>query len=165
ELWIRGPMVIPGYWNNPQANAANFTDGFWHSGDLGSIDAEGFVYIHDRLKDMINRGGYKIFSVEVEHCLVSYNGIIEAAVISRPCPVLGERVHAVIYAPDLQNDSLAKQSAAIEAITNHCRQRLADYKVPESILLYPEALPRNANGKLLKRQLRLALEAQQSVKS
>ncbi|MEY3155362.1 MAG: hypothetical protein RL109_1780, partial [Pseudomonadota bacterium] len=104
ELWIRGPMVIPGYWNNPEANGANFTDGFWHSGDLGSIDAEGFVYIHDRLKDMINRGGYKIFSVEVEHCLMSYSGIIEAAVISRPCPVLGERVHAVIYAPDLQSD-------------------------------------------------------------
>ncbi|MEY3705881.1 MAG: hypothetical protein RL585_438 [Pseudomonadota bacterium] len=160
ELWIRGPMVIPGYWNNPEANGANFTDGFWHSGDLGSIDAEGFVYIHDRLKDMINRGGYKIFSVEVEHCLMSYSGIIEAAVISRPCPVLGERVHAVIYAPDLQSDNLAKQSEVIEAITKHCRQKLADYKVPESILLYPEALPRNANGKLLKRQLRLVLEAQ-----
>jgi acyl-CoA synthetase (AMP-forming)/AMP-acid ligase II len=71
----------------------------------------------------------------------------------------------VIYAPDLQNDSLPKESAAIEAITKHCRQKLADYKVPESILLYPEALPRNANGKLLKRQLRLALEAQQSAKS
>jgi acyl-CoA synthetase (AMP-forming)/AMP-acid ligase II len=71
----------------------------------------------------------------------------------------------VIYAPDLQNDSLAKQSEEIEAITKHCRQKLADYKVPESILLYPEALPRNANGKLLKRQLRLALEAQQSAKS
>jgi O-succinylbenzoic acid--CoA ligase len=109
---------------------------------------------------MINRGGYKIFSVEVEHCLMSYSGIIEAAVISRPCPVLGERVHAVIYAPDLQSDNLAKQSEVIEAITKHCRQKLADYKVPESILLYPAALPRNANGKLLKRQLRLVLEAQ-----
>jgi long-chain acyl-CoA synthetase len=165
ELWIRGPMVIPGYWNNPQANAANFTDGFWHSGDLGSIDAEGFVYIHDRLKDMINRGGYKIFSVEVEHCLMSYSGIIEAAVISTPCPVLGERVHAVIYAPDLRSDNLATKSETIEAITKHCKQRLADYKVPESILLYPEALPRNANGKLLKRQLRLVLEEQQSARS
>jgi O-succinylbenzoic acid--CoA ligase len=158
ELWIRGPMVIPGYWDNPQANAASFTDGFWHSGDLGCIDREGFVYIHDRLKDMINRGGYKIFSVEVENCLMDYSGIVEAAVISAPCPVLGERVHAVVYAPDLHQAE--SQAQAVAAITAHCKARLADYKVPESIHFYPQALPRNANGKLLKRDLRLALKGQ-----
>lgn len=158
ELLIRGPMVIPGYWDNPKANASSFTEGYWHSGDLGSIDQQGFVYIHDRLKDMINRGGYKIFSVEVENCLMNYRGIIEAAVISKPCPVLGERVHAVIHAPDLEGSESKALEDTFEAIKAHCRTQLADYKVPESIQLHPGALPRNANGKLLKRQLRLALE-------
>ncbi|NBO96407.1 MAG: long-chain fatty acid--CoA ligase [Betaproteobacteria bacterium] len=159
ELWIRGPMVIPGYWDNPQANAANFTEGFWHSGDLGAIDREGFVYVHDRLKDMINRGGYKIFSVEVENCLVAYSGILEAAVISAPCPVLGERVHAVVYAPDLPQADQQARTETFAAITAHCKTHLADYKVPESIHFYPQALPRNANGKLLKRELKLALKS------
>ena len=158
ELWIRGPMVIPGYWDHPSANASNFTDGFWHSGDLGSVDKEGFVFIHDRIKDMINRGGYKIFSVEVENCLMQCRDVVEAAVVSKACPVLGERVHAVIYAPDLLRADAESQSHALDAILEHCKTHLADYKVPESIHLHPEALPRNANGKLLKRQLRLALE-------
>jgi long-chain acyl-CoA synthetase len=146
ELWIGGPMVVPGYWDNPEATAANFTNGYWHSGDLGSIDAEGFVRLFDRKKDMLNRGGFKIYSVEVEHCLVALPGVVEAAIVGRPCPVLGERVHAFLYAPDLERDD--------EAVRAHCRARLTDYKVPETISWSDTPLPRNAGGKLLKRLLR-----------
>jgi O-succinylbenzoic acid--CoA ligase len=146
ELWIGGPMVVPGYWDDPTATAASFTAGHWHSGDLGSIDAEGYVRIVDRKKDMLNRGGYKIYSVEVENALMDYPGIVEAAVIGRACPVLGERVHAVVHAPGVAADDRALQA--------HCRARLADYKVPETIEWSDTPLPRNANGKLMKRLLR-----------
>lgn len=146
ELWIGGPMVVPGYWDNPEATAANFTQGYWHSGDLGSVDADGFVRLFDRKKDMLNRGGFKIYSVEVEHCLVALPGVVEAAIVGRPCPVLGERVHAFLYAPELARDD--------EAVRAHCRARLTDYKVPETITWYDTPLPRNAGGKLLKRLLR-----------
>lgn len=146
ELWISGPMVVPGYWNNPQATEQSFTAGYWHSGDLGSVDPQGFVRIFDRKKDMLNRGGFKIYSVEVENCLTSIDGILEAAIVGKPCPVLGERVHAFVYAP---ND--APQEANVIA---HCRAALADYKVPESITWLDKPLPRNANGKVLKRLLR-----------
>ena len=149
ELWIRGPMVVPGYWNNPEATAASFTSGFWHSGDVGSVDTAGFVRVFDRIKDMINRGGYKIFSVEVENVLAAHPGVLESAIIGRPCPVLGERVHAFVTRrdPGLQAPALAA----------FCAERLADYKVPETFTLLDAPLPRNANGKLLKRALRDAL--------
>ena len=146
ELWIGGPMVVPGYWANPQATADSFTAGFWHSGDLGSVDAEGFVRIFDRKKDMLNRGGYKVYSVEVENVLMAWPGVVEAAVVGKPCPVLGERVHAFVHAPGTAIDE--------EALRQHCAERLADYKVPESFTWSPEPLPRNPNGKLLKRLLR-----------
>ena len=148
ELWVGGPMVVPGYWANPEATAAAFTAGFWHSGDLGSVDAEGYVRVFDRQKDMLNRGGYKIFSVEVENVLMAWPGMVEAAIVGLPCPVLGERVHAVLHAPGaLQDDA---------AIRQFCAQRLADYKVPETVHWSENPLPRNANGKLLKRMLRTA---------
>jgi O-succinylbenzoic acid--CoA ligase len=139
-------MVVPGYWANPEATAASFTAGYWHSGDLGSVDAEGYVRVFDRKKDMLNRGGYKIFSVEVENVLMAWPGMVEAAIVGRPCPVLGERVHAFVVAP-----GDARQTEALRAF---CAQRLADYKVPETITWCTEALPRNANGKLMKRLLR-----------
>ncbi|HEY2189132.1 MAG TPA: class I adenylate-forming enzyme family protein, partial [Caldimonas sp.] len=146
ELWIGGPMVVPGYWGNAEATAASFTAGFWHSGDLGSVDADRFVRIVDRKKDMLNRGGYKVYSVKVENVLMSAPGIVEAAVIGVPCPVLGERVHAVVYAPDAVRDEAA--------LRRHCSERLADYEVPERIVWSTLPLPRNANGKVLKRHLR-----------
>ncbi|CAN1559139.1 CaiC Acyl-CoA synthetases (AMP-forming)/AMP-acid ligases II [Burkholderiaceae bacterium] len=146
ELWISGPMVVPGYWNNPQATMQSFTAGYWHSGDLGSVDPQGFVRIFDRKKDMLNRGGFKIYSVEVENCLTSIDGILEAAIVGKPCPVLGERVHAFVYAP---NDAPQEPD-----VISHCRSSLADYKVPESITWLDQPLPRNANGKVLKRLLR-----------
>lgn len=146
ELWIGGPMVVPGYWANPEATAASFTDGYWHSGDLGSKDAEGYVRVFDRMKDMLNRGGYKVYSVEVENALMAWPGMVEAAVVARPCPVLGERVHAFVHAPGQPQDDAA--------LLAHCAARLADYKVPESLTWSENPLPRNANGKLLKRLLR-----------
>ncbi len=88
--------VIKGYWNNPRATAESFTGGYWHSGDLGSIDDNNFVRVLDRQKDMINRGGLKIFSAEVESVLASHPAVVESAVVAQPCPVLGERVHAVV---------------------------------------------------------------------
>ena len=96
EIWIHGASVIKGYWNNPKATAESFTAGFWHSGDLGSIDAENFVRVFDRQKDMINRGGLKIYSAEVESVLSGHPAVLESAIIAKPCPVLGERVHAVV---------------------------------------------------------------------
>lgn len=146
ELWIAGPMVVPGYWDNPEATAANFTAGYWHSGDLGAVDEQGFVRLFDRKKDMLNRGGFKIYSVEVEHCLMALPGIVEAAIVGRPCPVLGERVHAFLYAPGMAQDDTAVRA--------HCGAHLSDYKVPETITWSAEPLPRNAGGKLLKRALR-----------
>jgi O-succinylbenzoic acid--CoA ligase len=151
ELWIAGPMVVPGYWDNPEATAASFTAGYWHSGDLGWIDAGGYVHVADRKKDMINRGGYKIFSVEVENVLMSWPGVLEAAVVARRCPVLGERVHGVVHAPGMAPDE--------DALRAHCAAHLADYKVPETFTWSDAPLPRNANGKLMKRVLRDALAA------
>ncbi len=146
ELLIGGPMVVPGYWDNPEATAKGFIDGGWRSGDLGSVDEQGLVRIFDRIKDMINRGGFKIYSVEVENVLMAVAGVVEAAVVGYPCEVLGERVHAYLYAPSAHADA--------EAVRAHCAARLADYKVPEKVVFVDKPLPRNANGKLLKRALR-----------
>jgi long-chain acyl-CoA synthetase len=146
ELWIKGPMVVPGYWGKPEATAANFTDGYWRSGDIGSIDAEGFVRVLDRLKDMINRAGYKVYSAEVENVLSHHPGVLECAVVGRPDPVLGERVQAFVRPRD--------PGVTAEEIRAFCAARMADYKVPEVIELAAAPLPRNANGKIQKALLR-----------
>jgi long-chain acyl-CoA synthetase len=148
EIWIHGGSVIRGYWNNAKATAESFTGGFWHSGDLGSIDARNFVRVFDRQKDMINRGGLKIYSAEVESVLAGHPDVVESAIIATPCPVLGERVHAVIVT---RGDAVG--SAALRA---WCAERLSDYKVPETMTLTLTPLPRNANGKVMKKQLREA---------
>lgn len=152
EIWIHGASVIKGYWNNPKATAESFTAGFWHSGDLGSIDAQNFVRVFDRQKDMINRGGLKIYSAEVESVLSGHPAVLESAIIAKPCPVLGERVHAVV---------VVRSEVTTATLRAWCAERLSDYKVPETIDLATEPLPRNANGKVLKRQLR---EARADVK-
>jgi acyl-CoA synthetase (AMP-forming)/AMP-acid ligase II len=145
EIWIRSASVIKGYWNNPKATTESFTGGFWHSGDLGSIDADNLVRVFDRQKDMINRGGLKIYSAEVESVLAGHDSVVESAIIAKPCPVLGERVHAVVVTRD---------DVASEALRLWCAERLSDYKVPETMLLTHDPLPRNANGKVMKRLLR-----------
>jgi acyl-CoA synthetase (AMP-forming)/AMP-acid ligase II len=150
EFWIKGPMVVAGYWNDDAATAREFTGGFWHSGDIGCVDAQGFVYVFDRKKDMINRGGYKIYTAEVESVLLEHPGVAEAAVLAVPCAVLGERVHAFI--------TLRDSAVTSEALRAFCLERLADYKAPESFSLRSAPLPRNANGKVLKRALRKHLQ-------
>jgi O-succinylbenzoic acid--CoA ligase len=149
EIWIAGPMVVPRYWDNPQATADGFVDGYWKSGDIGTLDANGFLRVHDRKKDMINRGGYKVFSVEVENCLLAHPAVREAATVGVPCPVLGERIHAFVHAPD--STSMAQLQGELVAL---CRQQLADYKTPDAWTWLAEPLPRNPNGKVLKRTLR-----------
>ena len=146
EIWIKGPMVVKNYWNNPVASAANFIGGFWRSGDIGSIDADGYVKVVDRKKDMINRGGYKIYTIEVENALYAHPAVLECAVVAKPCPVLGERVHAFV--------ALRQAGTGAAELKAFCATRLSDYKVPESYTLSDTPLPRNANGKLVKRTLR-----------
>lgn len=147
ELWLKGPMVVCAYWDNPQASAEAFCGGYWRSGDVGRVDEQGFVYVMDRRKDMLNRGGYKIFSIEVENVLCQHADVLEAAVIAKACPVLGERVHVFVSAKE-------GKSLDADALRAFCAERLSDYKVPESYTLCAQPLPRNANGKLLKRELR-----------
>jgi long-chain acyl-CoA synthetase len=150
ELWIRGPMVTPGYWNDPGANARAFSDGFWRSGDVGRVDENGHVYVLDRLKDLVNRGGYKVYSAEVEAVLLRHPGVTEAAVVARADPVLGERVHAFLSASQPLDET---------ELAHWCAGLLADYKVPESWSITREPLPRTATGKLDKKILRQRLAA------
>lgn len=145
ELWIRGPNVSPGYWGDAEATARGFVAGFWRSGDIGQVDTQGNFVILDRLKDVINRGGYKIYSAEVEAVLSQFPGVEEVAIVGLPDPVLGERVHAVIRS-DLR---LQPQDLAL-----FCSTRLGDYKLPESWQIVADALPRNSMGKLDKKLLR-----------
>lgn len=146
EVWIAGPMVSPGYWRNPDATAQGFVNGFWRSGDIGSIDRDGYLRIHDRIKDVVNRGGYKIYSAEVENVLSRFDGVVESAVVGRPCPVLGERVHAFV--------SVVSDTVTADALREFCAEFLADYKVPETFSITTDRLPRSANGKLLKNEMR-----------
>ena len=141
-------MVVYGYWANPEATAKEFVNGFWKSGDMGSIDAQGYVRILDRKKDMLNRGGYKIYCIEVENTLYQHPAVAECAIVGKPCPVLGERVHAFI--------SLREEVSAADLIA-YCASRLSREKVPETFTLSHTPLPRNANGKLMKREMREAL--------
>jgi long-chain acyl-CoA synthetase len=148
ELWIKGPMVSRGYWRNPQATRESFVNGFWRSGDIATMDARGLVRLHDRKKDIVNRGGYKIYSAEVESVLLQHPQVNEAAVIARPDLVLGERVHAVVFSAQALTDT---------DLRAFCADRLADYKIPESITILEHPLPRNSNGKVVKRALRDSL--------
>lgn len=153
EIWIAGPMVVPGYWRNEQATASEFRGGYWRSGDIGSMDADGYVRILDRKKDVINRGGYKIFCATAESVLMEHPQVIEAALVGVPCAVLGERVHAFVCVSTLGSST---QAAALQAF---CAERMADYSVPETWTIGTEALPRNLNGKIMKRELRQSLHA------
>jgi long-chain acyl-CoA synthetase len=149
ELLIKGPMVIPGYWDDPEASRDAIVDGWLHTGDLARIDADGFVYIVDRKKDMIIRGGYKIFSVELEYLLLEHPAVQEAAVVGVPDPMFFEEVMAVIVLAD-------GATLSAEEVQAYIRQHSADYKVPKYVR-FVDVLPRNPTGKVQKRQLREAL--------
>jgi long-chain acyl-CoA synthetase len=146
ELWIHGPMVVPGYWANPEATQAAVGDGWLRSGDLARIDAQGYVTILDRIKDMINRGGEKIFCVEVEKVLCAHPDVLEAAVLGVPDPVYGEAVKACV---------VPRPGRAVDPadIQRWVAGRLAKFKVPSRVEVR-DALPRNPNGKVIKALLR-----------
>jgi acyl-CoA synthetase (AMP-forming)/AMP-acid ligase II len=147
EVLIRGPMVTPGYFQRPEENARAFTeDGYWRSGDLGYLDEEGFLFVVDRLKEVINRGGEKIYSQEVENILYQHPGVLEAAVVGVPDPLYGERVKAVVVPrPGV--------SLVEDELRRFLSERLAAFKVPE-IYEFRDSLPRNPGGKVLKSLLR-----------
>ncbi|HTF35362.1 MAG TPA: class I adenylate-forming enzyme family protein [Myxococcota bacterium] len=147
ELWIKGPNVVKGYWNQPEATAETFTEGWLHSGDLAKIDEEGFVYIVDRAKDMLIRGGENVYCVEVESVLYDHPAVMDAAVVGIPHRVLGEEVGAVVQVT-------ATSRVTEDDLRKHVAARLAGFKVPVKIEIRQDPLPRNANGKILKRQLK-----------
>jgi long-chain acyl-CoA synthetase len=147
EVLIRGPIVMAGYWNDPEATAETIRDGWLHTGDVGHLDSEGYLYITDRAKDMLIRGGENVYCVEIENRLVEHPDIADAAVIGVPHAELGEEVKAVIEpAPgaELTDDE----------VRQWVRDGLAEFKVPTYVERWPEKLPRNASGKLLKNVLR-----------
>ncbi len=146
ELLVRGPNVVQGYWNKPEATAETFVDGWLHTGDLARVDADGLLYIVDRKKDMINRGGENVYSIEVEGALAGAPGVGEAAVVGVPDEMMGEKVGAVIV-------PAAGAELDVAAVIAYARERLADFKVPQYVALRAEPLPRNPGGKILKRQL------------
>lgn len=146
ELLIGGAMVVPGYWDNPEGNATGFVGGYWVSGDLGAKDEDGYVYVFDRKKDMINRAGFKIYCIEVESVMTHHPSIVEVAIVGKPDPVLGERAHALVFTDGRPFDEAD--------IKRFCAERLSDYKVPDSVTDLGAPLPRNANGKILKNELR-----------
>jgi long-chain acyl-CoA synthetase len=147
EVLIKGPIIMPGYWNKPEATAETVIDGWLHTGDIGRLDDEGYLYITDRAKDMIIRGGENIYCVEIEQRLVEHPAIADAAVFGVAHPELGEEVKAVIQrAPGATIDEAEARAWVAET--------LANFKVPAYLEITDEKLPRNASGKLLKNVLR-----------
>jgi long-chain acyl-CoA synthetase len=147
EICFRGPHLIRGYWNKPEATAETIVDGWLKSGDLGRIDEEGFVFVEDRAKDMVLRAGENVYCAEVEAVIYEFEAVHEAAVFGVPHPRLGEEVAVAV---------MAKRGYTIdvEALTLHVSSRIAKFKVPTLVEVVEEPLPRNASGKILKRDIR-----------
>jgi long-chain acyl-CoA synthetase len=147
ELWIYGPNIVKGYWNKPEATAATFTEGWLHSGDLARLDDEGFIYIVDRAKDVLIRGGENVYCSEVENALYSHPAVMDATVVGLPHKVLGEEVGAAVQvAPGATVDQAELQA--------WLKDRLAGFKIPVRIDIRIAPLPRNPSGKIMKRQVR-----------
>ena len=152
ELCVKGPNVVRGYWDDPQATAAVFRDGWLSTGDLARVDAEGFVTIVDRIKDMLIRGGENIHCIEVENALFAHPDVIDAVVLAVPHPTLGEEPGAIV--------TLAEGSGAnAEGIRAFAAERLAAYKVPVRVVVWEGMLPRNPAGKILRSALRTVFAA------
>jgi len=147
ELWCKGPQVVKGYWNKPEATAQTFVDGWVKTGDLARLDEEGFCYIIDRAKDMLIRGGENIYCIEVENVLYDHHSIMDAALVGIPHKTLGEEPAAVVT---LKPGAEASE----QELRAFVAERLAAFKVPVKVVFWPETLPRNANGKILKNELK-----------
>ncbi len=150
EIWFRGPMLIRGYWNRPEATAETIVDGWLRTGDLGRLDAEGFVYVSDRAKDMVLRGGENIYCAEVEASIYEHPAVYECAVFGVPHERLGEEVAAHV---------MVKAGQVLDAgeLQRFLGGRVASFKIPSILTFVSEPLPRNASGKILKRELRDSL--------
>jgi acyl-CoA synthetase (AMP-forming)/AMP-acid ligase II len=147
ELLIRGPHVVSGYWGKPEQTAETFVDGWLHSGDLARIDDDGLVFVVDRKKDMINRGGENVYSVEVENALAAHPAVGEVAVVGVADSMMGEKVGAVV---------VPRPGATVDPaeLLAFAREHLADFKVPQYLAIRSDPLPRNPGGKVLKPPLR-----------
>ena len=157
EVCVRGPTVMQGYWRQPELTAITLRGGWMHTGDLGYLDADGFLFLVDRLKDMIITGGENVFSVEVENVLYSHENVHECAVIGIPSEVWGEAVHAFVV-PKFAIEPAVELDP--ESLIKFCRQRLAAYKCPKSITVVAQELPKSGAGKILKTELRVSLSRQ-----
>ena len=146
EIVLRGPKVFKGYWRDPEATSAAFAGGWFHTGDIGVLDDDGYLYIVDRLKDMIVSGGENIASSEIERVLYEHEAVVEAAVVGRPDDRWGEVPVAYVVLH-------AERTATPDELVEHCRRQLARFKVPKQVLRV-DVLPRNPSGKVLKRELR-----------
>jgi long-chain acyl-CoA synthetase len=147
EIWLKGAQIMPGYWGRPEESADAVTDGWLHTGDIGYLDDDGYLYVTDRAKDMIIRGGENVYCVEIEGRLVLHPSVLDAAVIGVPHPVLGEEVKAIVEV--LEGSGLTE-----EELQAWVGEKLANFKVPAYVEFGTERLPRNASGKLLKNLLR-----------
>jgi long-chain acyl-CoA synthetase len=147
EIAVRGDNLMLGYWNRPDDTARAIIDGWMHTGDGGYMDADGFVYIVDRIKDMIITGGENVYSTEVENVVAQYPGVLQCAVIGIPHPQWGEAVHAVV---------VVKEGASFDPadLIGFCKERIGGYKCPRSVDVRTEPLPMSGAGKILKRELR-----------
>lgn len=151
ELWVKGAPVIKGYINRPEATAESITDGWLHTGDVARIDEDGFIFIVDRKKDMVLRGGENVYCAEVEAGIFRHPAVAEACVFGVPDPRLGEEVGAAVLVRE-------GQSLAAEELRAHLAGLMAKHKIPRYVWFLDEAIPRNASGKFLKRQLRETLK-------
>ncbi|KGE04896.1 class I adenylate-forming enzyme family protein [Pseudohaliea rubra] len=156
ELVVRGAPVIKGYLNRPEATAETIVDGWLHTGDVAYMDEDGFIYLVDRAKDMVLRGGENVYCAEVENALFHHEAVAECVAFAVPDDRLGEEVGAAVH---------LKSGASVDAevLRSHCRQHLAAFKVPRYLWFLDEPLPRNANGKFLKRELREALKVEDAA--
>ncbi|MBZ5525932.1 MAG: acyl--CoA ligase [Acidobacteriia bacterium] len=152
EVVIQGPNVIDGYENNPEANAKSFTDGWFRTGDQGHIDADGYLHLTARLKELINRGGEKIAPLEIDEVMLTHPAVAEAVAFGMPHPTWGEEVAVAVVLKEPQPES---------ALIEHCKRHLADFKVPKKVMIV-DKIPRTATGKIQRRAVAEALSPKQS---
>jgi len=158
ELLIRSSQVMAGYWNKPEETERAFTgDGWLRTGDVATIDEDGFVSVIDRIKDLINRGGENVYSIEVENAIALHGAVAEVSVVGVPDNVMGEKVGAIVVPK-------AGMSLEVDELLTFLAERLADFKIPQYVVIRSEALPRNPGGKIIKHQLRTTTEWGEQVR-